>query len=107
LTIWPSLNSTLMSWPVICVFTFTVWSGTTVPSARITTGTSPLVAVAIPTGVGAPAPNLPAPCFGAGVVPVCEIYQPAATTMARPKPIPSRVRSRFIGKSLCPQTRRR
>src|SRR5260370_18543680 len=89
-----------MSWPVIWVLTLTVLSAVTVPSARTTTGMSPLAAAAIPTGVAAPAAKRP--CRAACVVvavPVCEIYRPAPATTASPKPIPSRVRSLFIVRS--------
>src|SRR5262245_30177434 len=86
-----------MSWPVIWVFTLTVCSGVTVPSARITTGISPVVAAARPTGVGRPAPERPPGGWRvAAEFLLCEIYQPAPETMASPKPIPSRVRSLFI-----------
>ena len=102
LTIWPSLKSTWTSWPVIWVFTLTVCSGVTVPSARMTIGMSPLAAVAMPTGCGMPPRQTGRPLAAVGTVPVCEIYQPAPATMASPKPIPSRVLSLFI-LSLCPQ----
>jgi len=53
-----------MSWPVIWVFTLTVLSAVTVPSARITTGMSPLVAEARPAGVATPVAKPSAPLLG-------------------------------------------
>jgi hypothetical protein len=48
-TSWPSVNRTAFSWPVTREITETVASGVTVPSAVTVIGTSPSVAVAVPT----------------------------------------------------------
>ena len=59
-TIWPSVKFTALIWPVTREITETVASGVTVPSAATVIGTSPVVALAMPTVID-PARNREAP----------------------------------------------
>ncbi len=85
-----------MSWPVICVFTLTVFSGVTVPKALDCNGNIALGDGRQTDRDSGAHGKTPGSLAAGGAEPDCEIYQPPPATMASPRPIPSRVRSRFI-----------